>query len=101
MRPPHPELKLQTGEGRFAVLLEELPRPIARGERLSDGTWVAALRIDQDGEETAVIVSDEAAALELLQPYCRALAWQLRPGAAAAMQQRGLHLFAEWIARRH
>jgi hypothetical protein len=77
---PHPDLRWRRpDEGRIEVRLACFDQPIARAERLHDGTWVAAVRPLRNGPEKAVIVDDEQAAIARLRPWCRAHAWTYRP----------------------
>lgn len=77
---PHPGLRLRrVAEGCIEVRLDGFDLPIARAERLHDGTWVAAVRPLQTGPEKAIIVADESVAVARLKPWCRQLAWRYRP----------------------
>lgn len=85
MHPPHPHLTIERYEGRAEIWLADFRRPIGRCERLSDGTWVAAVRPVQSGPEKAVIVASGREALQRLTPWCRRYAWLHRPNTQCAM----------------
>lgn len=79
---PHPDLRWsRPANGRIEVRLGDLEQPIARAERLHDGTWVVAVRTLKNGPEKAAIVADEKAAIARLRPWCRMHAWRYRPNA--------------------
>lgn len=78
---PHPDLRWHTGDGVVSARLAGFEQPIARAERLRDGTWVVAVRPLQHGRERAAILGDEREALARMKAWCRALAWRYRPNA--------------------
>jgi hypothetical protein len=79
MHPPHPDLSVASFPDRFEARVDGFAQPIARAQKLHDGTWVAAVRPLQKGPERAAIVESRTAALKRLEPWCREWAWTYRP----------------------